>query len=97
MKIAVVDDNLSSAQRIKKFIQKLLNPNPGRDAVDIFKSGEELLKRLKIGERYDVFFLDIEMPSINGLKLADCIRSFDFHGRYNRFGRSDAVSCSAER
>ena len=43
--------------------------------VDCFATGDELLEALKAGTRYEVYFLDIEMPGTNGIDLCRQIRA----------------------
>ena len=43
-------------------------------AIDSYADGEALLAALAGGARYDVYFLDIEMPGVNGIEVCRQIR-----------------------
>lgn len=70
-RIAVVDDDELFARKICRIIQQFWDPE--KPAVKIFKSGTGLADCLKQGLQYDIYFLDIEMPGISGLNLAESI------------------------
>ncbi len=70
-KIAVADDDVLFARKICRTIQEFWDTD--KPAVKIYKSGTDLADCLRQGLRYDIYFLDIEMPGINGLKLAEAI------------------------
>lgn len=74
MKIAVCDDEIVFVKRIYHHLQK----QPDCFA-ECFLSPSELLEKYDAGERYDVVFLDILMPPLNGVELARKIRSYDQH------------------
>ncbi|MCR5526378.1 MAG: LytTR family DNA-binding domain-containing protein [Lachnospiraceae bacterium] len=42
-----------------------------------YSSSECLAKKIRNGEKYDIYFMDIDMPGINGLALASEIRESD--------------------
>lgn len=66
--IAVCDDDVVVCRHIKK----LLQDRNSDYAIDVYGSGEELIKSAK---EYDIIFLDIEMRQINGLKTAKILRN----------------------
>jgi two-component system, LytTR family, response regulator len=67
----IVDDELKSAElvelKLKRFCPQVL-------VLSVFTKPEEALSWLN-GNKTDVIFLDIEMPSINGLSLAASIKN----------------------
>ena len=65
MKIAIVDDNLIFAQSFKNRFVNMYNNTI--KALDIFTTAERFLEA---GCKYDVVFLDIDMPGMSGLELA---------------------------
>lgn len=67
MQIAVCDDEDIICQEIKK---KLLNIRP-RYKISIYHSGYELIDSNK---KFDLIFLDIKMPNIDGMKTAEILR-----------------------
>ncbi len=72
MRIAICDDNLDMTQNLKKNIllffkqQKTCSPS-----IDIFYSGESFLDS---GDKYDILFLDIEMPGFSGIYVGKEIK-----------------------
>ena len=75
MRIAVCDDNPKELERIKGCFCRI----QGYDLVcSYFDSTSTVMEILKTDNRpYDLYILDIEMPGMNGLKLAKSIREKD--------------------
>lgn len=75
MKILVVEDDFSTRQILKKILS-----NYGE--VDIAIDGVEGLEAFKYAletqEKYDVIFLDILMPNMDGQELLKSIRDFEY-------------------
>lgn len=72
MKIAIVDDNVEMLEIIRTCIME--NNEYIVEECNIFQKSQWLLDGISEGYQYDVYFLDIEMPEINGLELAKKIR-----------------------
>ncbi len=66
MNIAICDDDWSAVCAIKKLVDMYMSERVIETNIYTFKSGKELLDAQI---RYDIVFLDIEMPSINGLEV----------------------------
>lgn len=75
MRIAVCDDNPKELERIKACFCRI----QGYDLVcSYFDSTSTVMEILKTeNSPYDLYILDIEMPGMNGLKLAKSIREKD--------------------
>lgn len=75
MRIAVCDDNPKELERIKGCFCRI----QGYDLVcSYFDSTSTVMEILKTeNSPYDLYILDIEMPGVNGLKLAKSIREKD--------------------
>lgn len=72
--IAICDDNLSAVSEIERVLEQIPHQTILFDA---FYSGEELLKYVLYShEYYDIYLLDIEMKSVNGLEVAKQINLF---------------------
>lgn len=67
LKIAVVDDELECRTKAIREIKRLI----GNAYIKEYKSGDELLEQ---DERYDLIFLDIEMPGRDGFETATAYR-----------------------
>ncbi|MDE7224202.1 MAG: LytTR family DNA-binding domain-containing protein [Acetatifactor sp.] len=72
MKIAICDDEDLFTKKIYQCLWQ--QPNC---TVECFLTPAALLEKYVAGERFDVLFLDILMPDINGIDLARKIRDFD--------------------
>jgi DNA-binding LytR/AlgR family response regulator len=75
LKIAICDDNKSHRKEIKDIVSRVLFD---RDElfIDLFADGEDIVTLIDSGVfSFDLVFLDIEMPVVDGLKTADIIRT----------------------
>ncbi|MGJ4851547.1 LytR/AlgR family response regulator transcription factor [Bacillota bacterium Meth-B3] len=79
MRIAVCDDERVYREAIAEAVEKWCERR--QDVVVAssgFASSEDLLVTLGKGERFDLIFLDIQIPGeMSGLELAEAIRAFD--------------------
>lgn len=74
LKIAVCDDETYYLNRIVDLLKRELKKRDIRDyIIEEYVLGTSLLKENRFLE-YDIVFLDINMPEINGLKIAERIR-----------------------
>lgn len=71
MRIAICDDEEKYREHVKQELEKIISSLD--TVIDVFSQGEDLLKRLE-KQTYDIIFLDIEMPSMDGITLARKIR-----------------------
>lgn len=72
MRLAICDDQIEYLQQTDYAVRKLLQ---GEELlVDVFKNGNTFLKSFK-NKPYDIVFLDIEMPEIDGITLAKKLRT----------------------
>ncbi len=67
--VLIVDDEPLGAARIKR----LLQDDKDLETLDIAESGETALEMLRESS-YDILFLDIEMPGLNGFELLEHLR-----------------------
>ena len=71
MRIAVCDDEEKYRVHVKTELEKIVNSIDV--VIDSFAQGEDLLKKIE-NKPYDIIFLDIEMPIMDGITLAKKIR-----------------------
>jgi two-component system, LytTR family, response regulator LytT len=71
MNIVIVDDCLQDQEKLKESIQRYCESNKENVDVTCFSSGKEFLDS---NREFDVIFLDIEMPGIDGMQAARIIR-----------------------
>lgn len=74
LKIAVCDDNQEFTNYFEEIIEEIYPNN--QFSIDVFNSPIRLANVMK-ENNYDIFFLDVEMPEMNGVDLAKQIRKFD--------------------
>lgn len=74
MNIAIVDDCLNDQEKLKEFINRYAESNDEMIDVICFSSGKDFLDSNK---DFDVVFLDIEMPILDGIKTAKLLREKD--------------------
>ena len=76
LNIAVIDDEKLFQKRIGKFLQQFLKKNRAEYEVEYFASGKEIVE-MGVGlSRFEIFFLDINMEEIDGIKVAEEIRKY---------------------
>lgn len=75
MNIAICDDDKSAVSYLEAYIERLRYKDIYCEA---FYSGDSLLEYLnKNSNNFQVYFMDIEMPGLNGIKTAELIRQSD--------------------
>ena len=75
MKIAVVDDNPKDGGRIKQYIERYALEQDQRFQVFLYASGLDFLDDME--RNFDVVFMDIEMPHLDGIETARKMRERD--------------------
>lgn len=76
MNIAICDDSETDALAAKEVIRNALTELHVQADIDHFLSAEEIeSKLLKRNEHLDVLILDIDMPEVSGLQLAEKLRA----------------------
>lgn len=72
--IAVCDDNGAVCSEIENIIDDFFKTERIHYEIDSFLSGEELRKELDHHVKYDLIYLDIELPELNGVEIGRYIR-----------------------
>ncbi len=80
MRVAVVDDEGNFAKKVKKDIEKFFQGQKETVKVKYF-SDSSILSDLQHQKYYDLYLLDVKMPEINGIMLAEKVRTFDYNAR----------------
>lgn len=73
MKVAICDDNGITMSKTENI---LLNYHPTLFEIELFEEPIHLIEACK-NSYYDFFILDIEMPKMNGIQLAEQIRAMN--------------------
>lgn len=73
MRIAIVDDNKDMLALLTECVYNTIEVDIC--ICDSFQKIFGLLDKIENGKKYDIYFLDIEMPEMNGLELAKKIRT----------------------
>lgn len=77
LRIVLCDDEYITLNYYYEHLTRLFK-NIGVDCtIDLFTDSGKLLSELYQNKRWDVYFLDIDMPLIDGIGLGKKIRSFD--------------------
>lgn len=79
-RIAIVDDQIEYLENISQFITKYYFKNGISCTIDTFSKAQLLLYEMEENMTYDIYLLDIEMPEVDGLVLAEKIRKRDNEG-----------------
>ena len=74
IRIAVVDDELFFADRIREIADKFFKDKDIDYEIKVYTHPVELRWDVEDGDYFDIYLIDIEMPGMDGLALAQCIR-----------------------
>lgn len=68
LRVLIADDD----EGMRLVLNKIVDKTPGFKVIDIAENGKQALKLFKKG-KYDVVFLDVEMPEMDGIECAKAI------------------------
>lgn len=74
LKVAVCDDDKVVVAGIEKELYRLAGLKNISIDIDVFYNGNELINYINSGNKYDLIYMDIEMPHMNGIESAMEIR-----------------------
>ncbi len=96
MRVVIVDDDALSARTAERTVKDFFTER--EEAVEIkCCDGCVLLKELQAQNRYDIYFLDVEMPGMDGLELAEKIHNYDADARVVFLTSFDKYACQSYR
>ncbi len=75
MNIAIVDDERAVSEQLTSFLERYGKEQGLLFQITAYEDGIDLLD--KYVPKYDIIFLDIEMPHSNGMKVAQRLRKID--------------------
>lgn len=75
MKLAIVEDRQEHVDRLQSFIEKYREEHNEQFQIFIFSDGLKFLDAYKRG--FDIVFMDINMPHIDGMETAKRLREID--------------------
>ncbi len=75
LKIAIVEDEGQEAKKLEEFLRRYLAKKEMSWEVVHFSNAEDFLERCRSG--YQLLFMDIELPGMNGMDACRKLRSFD--------------------
>ncbi len=80
MRIVIVDDDIFFTGEVERTLKTYFKKKG--DPVKIqCCDAQTLLKELQVQNRYDIYFVDVEMPGMDGLELAEKIHEMDAGAR----------------
>lgn len=75
LNIAICDDDEKDIEKLRDFLTSYYIARDTDLKIDSFTSGEDLFKSYTRANDYQILLLDVEMPSMNGLEVADMVRT----------------------
>lgn len=76
IKVALCDDIIEYNKKMKSYIERYGNENHIEVKISSYGSGTQLLLNFQRG-KFDIIFLDVSMPIMDGFKTAENIRRVD--------------------
>ena len=76
MRAAICEDEIIILRSIKEHIRRGLESLDVACTLNAYTAPSELLEQISAGAEIDVFFLDIEMPGLDGIELSKKIRFY---------------------
>ena len=75
LRIAIVEDELQEAEKLERYLHLFLEKEKMSHEIVCFSNAESFLEQGKAG--YNLVFMDIELPGMNGMDACRRLRSFD--------------------
>ena len=75
IRVAIVEDDPASVRQLEEYLEKYAGEHGVSFKVDSFGDGDAIVERFPAD--YDILFMDIELPFMNGMEAAEEIRRID--------------------
>lgn len=75
MRIAIAEDDPKFAQQVQTYLQRFAEENQFSLTVQLYSDGAELVEDYR--PIWDILLLDVDMPGMDGISAARCIREVD--------------------
>ena len=75
LRVAIAEDNSKDRERLQSFLKQYETEKNTQIEIAEYTDGSKLLEQYR--PCYDVIFLDVEMPEMDGMKAAEKIREMD--------------------
>ena len=73
--IVILEDQEADSERLQSFLRRYGEAHGTTLTVSVFRDGTELLDGYESG--FDILFMDIELPLMNGMQTAERVRQMD--------------------
>ncbi len=74
LRIGICDDERHICSQVEQMLADIAEETRQEWEMQVFSSGESLTEHLREGKFFDVLFLDIELPRINGIEIGKMLR-----------------------
>ena len=79
MKIAICGDDYGICEELSKWLRKADNDSR-KQMIEVFQEAEKLLTSIQNGAVYDLLYLDVELPDINGVEVGARLKDMEIPG-----------------
>ena len=74
LNIAICDDDIQITGTIENLVRRIANKNFVEVETEVFWNGQGLLDAIIKDGKFDIIYLDIEMPKMSGFEIADYVK-----------------------